>query len=233
MIADVMQDGADGYYTTWWAVRKDGPIRSFEDMKGHRAAVNAKGATTDMQLRASLRKHDVGDNDFVEVEADFANMFAMAEADKVDVVPVMPQFSHDFDATGKYRALFTTREFMGGSDEVGFWVAKADFIAAHRAALVDMLTDHMAATRWFLDPKNRDAAMAITEAFTKQSPDAVAYVFTKGDIYRSPDLVPNVKAVQQDIDQAATMNLLPSRIEAVPHYTDLSLVQEAKARLDR
>ena len=37
----------------------------------------------------------------------------------------------------------------------------------------------------------------------------------------------------EEIDQAASMNLLPSRIEAVPHYSDLSLLQEAKTRLDK
>jgi sulfonate transport system substrate-binding protein len=52
VIADIAQDGGSkGYYTTWWAVRKDSPIKTLADMKGHTAIVNAKGASTDMFLR--------------------------------------------------------------------------------------------------------------------------------------------------------------------------------------
>jgi sulfonate transport system substrate-binding protein len=233
MIADVMQDGGEDYYSTWWAVKKDGPIKSFTDLKGRTAVVNAKGVTTDMHLRGMMRRHGVADGDYAIIEADFANMLAMVENGKADAVPVMPQFSHDFEATGRYRSLFTTREAVGGSDQVGFWAAKAEFIAQHRPALVDFLADHMRATRWFVDAKNRAEVLALTQAFTKQSKDSLAYVFTKGDIYRSPDLVPNVTAVQKDIDEAAEMKLLPGRIEVAPKYLDLSMAEEAKARLDK
>ena len=44
IVADVMQDGVAGYFATYWAVRKDGPIKDFADMRSHRAAVNAFGA---------------------------------------------------------------------------------------------------------------------------------------------------------------------------------------------
>src|SRR5579863_6030052 len=153
VVADIAQDGSShGYYSTWWAVRKDSPIKTMADMKGHTAIVNAKGASADMFLRGLLRRNGVADNDFTEIEADFTNMLPMLEAGKGDIAPVMAQFNHDFQATGRYRVLFTTTDAVGGDDEVLFWVAKADFIAAHRAAVVDMLTDHMAAVRWLLDP---------------------------------------------------------------------------------
>jgi len=231
IIADVAQDGGEGHYSTWWAVRKDGPIKTLQDMKGRTAIVNAKGATTDMDLRGLLRRNGVADNDFTEIEADFANMLPMLESGKADTAPVMPQFNHDFVATGHYRPLFTTREAVGGADQVLFWVMKAEFIAAHRAALVDFLADHMAAVRWFANPANREEALALTEGFTKQSREALSYVFTDDDVYHSPDLVPRVVMVQKDIDVAVGMNLLPSRIEVVPDYVDLSLAAEAKARL--
>jgi sulfonate transport system substrate-binding protein len=231
VIADIAQDGGTkGFYSTWWAVRRDGPIKSFADMKGHTAIVNAKGATTDMNLRTMMRKNGVADNEFSEIEADFANMLPMLEAGKADIAPVMVQFNHDFLATGRYRPLFTTTDVVGGDDEVLFWVMRADFIAAHRAALVDFLADHMKAVRWFLDPAHREEALKITVDFTKQSPQALAYVFTKEDVYRSPDLMPVVAPIQKDIDQAVEMKLLPARIEVAPHV-DLSLVEEAKVRL--
>jgi sulfonate transport system substrate-binding protein len=235
IVADIAQDGGTtGHYSSWWAVRKDGPIKTLQDMKGRIAIVNAKGATTDMLLRQTMRRHGVADTDFVEIEADFANMLAMLESGKADTAPVMVQFNHDFVATGHYRPLFTTTEALGGEpDQVLFWVMKADFIAAHRAAIVDFLAGHMAGMRWFLDPRNRDEALAMTAAFTKQAPEALAYAFTKSDVYRSPDLVPVIPPVQKDIDLAYSMNMLPARIEVAPRYVDLSLIADAKAQLSR
>jgi sulfonate transport system substrate-binding protein len=231
IVADIAQDGSThGYYSTWWAVRKDGPIKDFADLKGHTAIVNAKGATTDMLLREMARKNGVADNDFTEIEADFTNMLPMLEAGKGDAAPVMAQFNHDFQATGHYRSLFTTTDAVGGDDEVLFWVMKADFIKANRPAIVDMLTDHMAAVRWFLDPANRNEALALTHDFTKQSLQALDYAFTKEDVYRSPDLLPVIPPIQKDIDTAVSMKMLPAGIEVAPHYVDLTMVQEAAKR---
>jgi len=232
VVADVAQDGGNEYYQTWWAVRKDGPIKTIEDLKGHIVIVNAKGASTDMFLREMTRRHGVADSDYTEIEANFANMLAMLENGKGDAAPVMAQFNHDFEATGRYRALFTTSEVVGGTDQVLFWVMRADFIAAHRAAIVDFLADHMAGVRWFLDPANRAEALKIAHDFTKQPLEALDYVFTKNDVYRSPDLRPEIPPIQKDIDTAVRMKLLPASIQVAPTYVDLSMVEEAKARLD-
>ena len=230
VVADIAQDGGSkGYYTTWWAVRKDSPIKTLADMKGHTAIVNAKGASTDMFLRQTLRRHGVADNDFTEIEADFTNMLPMLEAGKGDIAPVMAQFNHDFQATERYRVLFTTTDAVGGDDQVLFWAMRAEFIKAHRPAIVDMLTDHMAAVRWFLDPANRNQALALTHDFTKQSLQAIDYAFTKDDVYRSPDLLPLIPPIQRDIDTAVSMKLLPASID-VSKYVDLSMVEEAKKR---
>lgn len=233
IVADIAQDGGTtGHYSSWWAVRKDGPIKTVQDLKGHTAVVNAKGASTDMLLRETMRRNGIGDNDFVEIEADFANMLAMLESGKADIAPVMAQFNHDFVATGHYRSLFNTTDAVGGADETLFWVMKADFIAAHRAAIVDFMSGHMAGVRWFLNPANRSEAMALTAKFTKQTPEALAYVFSNDDVYRSPDLLPVVPPIQRDIDMAVSMKMLPGRIDVIPHYVDLSLIADAKARLD-
>src|SRR5258708_16196533 len=56
IVADVMQDGAPGYYSTWWAVRKDGPVRTVAYMKDRRAALNELGATSAIVLRQVPRR---------------------------------------------------------------------------------------------------------------------------------------------------------------------------------
>jgi sulfonate transport system substrate-binding protein len=231
IVADVMQDGVPGHFDTYWVVRKDGPVRTVEDLRHRRAAINALGATTDMVLRGKLRQHGVADNEYVVIETNFANMLAMMENDKVDLVPVMPQFSHDFEATGRYRTLFTVGEERGPS-QVGLWAIAAGLIAAQRPALVDFLEDDMRSVRWFLDPNHREEALAIAQAVTRESRAALDYAFGPGDLYHSPDLLPDIPAVQKDIDQAFGMKLVPARIVVDPAYVDLTLVADAKARLD-
>jgi sulfonate transport system substrate-binding protein len=231
IVADVMQEGVPGHFTTYWAVRSDGPVQRIEDMKGHRAAINAFGATTDLILRRALRTHGVTDADYVVIEANFANMFPLMEDGKVDIVPVMPQFNHAFMSSGRYRPLFKTTEIVGQS-QVGMWVMRADFIAAHRPQLVDFMEDIIRATRWILAPAHREEALGIAQAVTKEPRQALDYAFTNDDLYHSPDAVPNIAVVQKDIDQAVEFKMVPARIEVAPHYVDLSLVAEAKARID-
>ncbi len=233
VVGDVIQDGLPGHFNAYFAVRKDGPIQRIDDMKGHRAAVNALGSPVWVELHVALARHGLGDKDYVVIEGNFANMFALIEADKVDVVPVIsPKLSKPFDDSGRYRALFTaSQEF--GPNQAALWAMRADFIAPHRAPLVDYFEDAMRATRWFLDPAHHDEAVAIVESVTKEPKANVDYAFTARDVGRSPDLVPNIAAIQEEIDTAADLKLLPQRIVVSPDRVDLSLVDEAKMRLDK
>jgi hypothetical protein len=52
IIADEFQDGVPGYHTNDFVVRKDGPIKTVEDLKGKILASNQTGSAVDMALRA-------------------------------------------------------------------------------------------------------------------------------------------------------------------------------------
>jgi NitT/TauT family transport system substrate-binding protein len=232
VVSDVIQDGLPGHYDEPFIVKKDGPIKTIADIKGKRIATNAIGSASDNAMRMGLRKKGIQDKDFTTVEADFANMVPMIEADKVDLAALMPQFIHRVDALGKYRTLFTASEARGGPAQTVFWVMREDFIAAHRAALIDFFADHIRAVRWFLDPKNREEALAIAMQVTKQQRDDLDYAFTDADFYRSPDLLPDIAAAQREIDESVKLGLLPKAVKLSPTHVDLSLVTEAKKRID-
>jgi ABC-type nitrate/sulfonate/bicarbonate transport system substrate-binding protein len=85
--------------------------------------------------------------------------------------------------------------------------------------------------RWILDPKNRAAAVKLVADFTKQ-PESVyaSWIFTKGDDYHAPDSRPDVAAMQKNLDIAKQLGVLKENID-VKAYSDLSLVEEASARL--
>jgi sulfonate transport system substrate-binding protein len=230
IIADVLQIGRKGYFPGAYVVAKDGPIKTIADIRGKRVATNAIGSEADSTMRAMLRRYGIKDGDVTTVEANFANQPAMLEGGKVDMIELLPQFAHDLMATGKYRVLFTAADVHGVSESV-FWAARSDFIAAHRPALIDFLTDYMRAVHWFLDPSHRREALAILVAVTHEPERNLAFAFTGHDFYHDPDLVPVIPAVQKEIDEDVKLGVLPQRVDVSPKYVDLSLIAAAKRRL--
>ena len=231
IVADVLSDGREGYFSEYFVVMADGPIKTIDDIKGKRIATNTIGSASDAAMRAMFRKHNIKDADFTTVETSFSNMPAMLDGGKVDMIGVLPQFAKDIIGNPKYKVLFTARDAVGPTQAV-MWAMRADTIAAHRAAFVDFFEDQIRARRWFQDPANHVEAVAICADVTKLPEDKLGYVFTKADFYRSPNLVPDVELAQKEIDEAVELKVLPKPVQISPKYVDLSLVQEAKSRID-
>jgi NitT/TauT family transport system substrate-binding protein len=182
-------------------------------------------------MRTMLRKHGLKDSDVTTVEANFANMPAMLDGGKVDMIGVLPQFSTGIIGNDKYKVLFTGRDAVGPIQAV-MWAMRADVIAKNRPAWVDFFEDHIRAVRWFLDEKNHEAALDITADVTKLPKDKLAFAFTTEDFYHSPDARPELDTVQLEIDRAVELGALPKAVKIVPDHVDLSLIEEAKKRID-
>ena len=231
IVADVVSDGVPGHFSENFVVLADGPIKTVEDVKGKRIATNTIGSASDEAMRTMFRKHGVKDSDFTTVEASFGNMPAMLEGGKVDMIGVLPQFAHGIIGNPKYKVLFQAKDAVGPTQAV-IWAMRADVIKAHRAAFVDFFEDHIRARRWFFDPKNRDEAIAITSDVTKLPKEKLAFAFTKDDFYRSPDARPDLVSMQKEVDDSVKLGVLPKPVQFSPKYVDLSLVAEAKKRID-
>jgi hypothetical protein len=89
----------------------------------------------------------------------------------------------------------------------------------------------MRALRWFLDPHNRTEALAILAEVTHKPLKDLQFAFTAHDFYRSPDLFPDIGAVQREIDEDVKLGVLPKAITVSPKYVDLSLIKAAAKRL--
>ncbi len=232
IIADEIQDGAPGYYSHEFMVHKDSPIKSVADLKGKVLATNAAGSAVDIAMRAILKKNKIDDKkDVTVVETAFPNMKAMLGEKKVDLVPAVLPFSMDPGLRSISRTLFTERDALG-TNELAFWAVRAGFIQKNRAALVDLAEDSMRIIRWYIDPANHKAAVEIAAKITKQpAQNFDSWLFVKGkDYYRDPGMVPNIQALQSNLDVMRQLGLLKSPI-AIKQYADLSLVQEAAKRL--
>jgi sulfonate transport system substrate-binding protein len=231
VIADDFQDGVGSHYTDEYFVLNDGPIRTVEDLRGKVVATNAAGSAVDIAMRAMLRKHGLEDKrDYTEVEAAFPTMWAMLTQKKADLIPGVIPFAFDPAFRKSARVLFTQKDAIGPTQMI-VWAARKGFIEKNRAALVDMMEDMLRIVRWYLDPANHKEAVAIAARLTKQPPERFdSWLFTAKDYYRDPGMVPNLAALQVNIETQKQLGFLKSDFD-VKKYADLSIVEEAAKRL--
>jgi len=228
-IADVFQDGANGYYSNRYFVNGDGDIKKVEDLKGKRVASNGVGGAIDMALRKMLHSKGLDKGDYTLLEVRFPNMPAMLKEEKVDLVGAVLPFSNTLEKQGA-RALFSMKDAMGETQMI-LWAAREPFLDKNKQALLDFFEDQQRALHWFLDPKNRDEAIKIISAFTKRPASSYAsWLFTKKDYYRAPDGQINVTALSNNVALQHELGFLKAPID-VPKFVDNSLAKEAGSRL--
>jgi sulfonate transport system substrate-binding protein len=230
IICDEFQDGTPGYYSQEFMVLKDSPIKKVEDLKGKVVATNAEGSAVDVAMKAMLHKHGLEPNrDYTVVEAPFPAMRPMLAEHKVDLIPAVLPFSYDPALQSIARDLYTARDALGVSDFV-VWVARKPFIDKNRAALVDFMEDTLRITRWYEDPANHQAAMQILGDLVKRPPSIFSWAFTHRDVYHDPNLMPNLAALQKNVDMTHELGFTRGSFD-VKKYSDLSIVEEAAKRL--
>jgi len=235
VIADEFQDGVDGYYSDEFFVLKDGPVKSIKDLKGKVVATNVAGSAVDIIMRAALRKNGLDDRkDVSTIETAFPNMKPTLLSKKADAIPGVIPFAFDPELRAASRVLFTQKEIVGRTQMI-LWAARAGVLQKNRAAMVDFMEDSIRAARWYLDPANHAEAVEIAARVSKRPAAAFdKWLFVKagqnGDYYRDPDMVPDLKALQANINLQHQLGLAKSSIDVSKH-ADLSIVREAAKRI--
>src|SRR5262249_32622313 len=127
-----------GYAGTSFWVRK-GEIARVEDLKGKTIGVNARGNTPDAVLRITMGRHDLQDGrDYQIVEMRYAALLAALESKKLDSAVLILPFSVLAEKNPDLTPLFGLGDVMGPTETVMF-VARTDWLAKNRAAVVDFL----------------------------------------------------------------------------------------------
>jgi len=230
VICDNFEDGYEGYYSNEYDVLADGPIHKVEDLKGKVIAINAAGSAVDIAIRAMLHQRGLEANrDYTIIEAPFPAMRAMLAEKKADIIAAVPPFSFDPELKKIARPLFTSKDALGLSQFI-MWTARKPFIDAHRAVLVDLLEDSLRIIHWYMDPQNHDAVEQIAGRVTKQPPSQFGWVFTKADYYRNPQMLPNLDALQKNVEVTHELGFVHAKLDVKSH-ADLSMIEEAAKRL--
>jgi ABC-type nitrate/sulfonate/bicarbonate transport system substrate-binding protein len=147
----------------------------------------------------------------------------------VDLIPGVLPFSLDPELRKIGRPLFKQNEAIGETEMI-VWAVRKPFIDKNRAALVDFMEDSLRIVRWYLDPANQKAAAEIAAKVTKQPAERFDWVFTEKDYYRDPNMLPNLQALQKNLDMTTDLGFVKGNVDVAQH-TDLSLVKEAAARI--
>jgi len=231
IVGDQFKDGVPGHFSTRYSVLKDSPVQKVADLKGKVLATNAAGSAVDIGMRAMLRKAGLEDKrDYTVIEAPFPTMKAILTQKKADLATFVAPFAFDPELAQIARPLFLQKEGIG-TTQMTVWVLRQSFIDKNRAALIDFMTDALRVVRWYLDPKNHDEAVQIAARLTKLKPEQFAdWLFTDKEYSRSADLLPDLAALQSNIDVQRELGFLKGPID-IQKYADLSLVREAAQRL--
>ena len=230
IVADEIQDGAPGYYSTPYFVRKDSGIDKIEDIKGKVAVTNGLGSGVDIVMRAALRRHGLEvQRDYTMNEAPFPTHKEMLKEHKGDLVVGVLPFSYDREFNEIAKSLFTTGSSLGRI-ALSFWAVRQSFLDRNRAALVDLMEDYVTMLRWFHDPNNHDEAVGIVARFLRRPPALFAdWLFTRKDFYRALDGKPDLKVVQESVDKVKELGFIKETLD-VSKYADLTMVDEAAKR---
>jgi NitT/TauT family transport system substrate-binding protein len=230
VISDQIRDGDSGYFSNQFFVRKDSGIKRIEDLKGKVLATNILGAGVDIAMKAGLKKHGLKDKvDYTVIEAPFPTMPAILNDKKADLVTAVMPFAANALLNQIGVPLFTQSEGMGPTQFL-VWTARQTWLDKNRAALVDYMEDMMRIERWYLDPKNHDEVAKLVGGMTKTPPENLGWLFTKKDYYHDPNMMPDLAALQRNVDTTYEMGFIKSKLDVKAH-SDLGLIEEAAKRL--
>jgi NitT/TauT family transport system substrate-binding protein len=225
-IADLAQDGP--WFSQVFGVKKDGDVNKVEDLKGKALAVNALGGGSDMAARAVLVKHGLTpEKDVRIIEASFGAMGAMVRQGKIALGTFPAPTWALAEKAGDLKPLFRQEDGLGVQQFL-LYVAREDFIAKNRAALVAYFADYLRGLKAVLDPKNRDKVLkVVSELAGSPVANFEDWALLKDkDYYHSPDGRINVEALQNNINTLKQLGLLKETLEVKPHI-DHSLVDAA------
>lgn len=111
------------------------------------------------------------------------------------------------------------------------WAARAAFLDENRSAMADFMADALRARRFYLNPADHREAVELVAKVAHLPPERLkAWLFTKDDYYRDPDALPDLDALQANIDLQRQLGFLKSGFD-VRKFADLGFAQEAVTRL--
>jgi sulfonate transport system substrate-binding protein len=224
IIADVFQDGHEGYASNTFFVRSEDSLKKVEDLKGKKIAINAYSSAVDLELRVVLKKHGLDPKRDVEiVEVTFPNMGPALREKRVDCAVMVLPFMAVEENKGGIRPLFTGTEAFPRFSVV-FMAARNEYLKEHRDLVKAWLADYVGMLHWLYAPENRATAVREVAKITKSPEDVLnTYFLTPRDYYRDHNACITSANVQPSIDAMVKEGFLAAPVD-MGKYIDTSML---------
>jgi ABC-type nitrate/sulfonate/bicarbonate transport system substrate-binding protein len=156
-------------------------IASIKELKGKTVMVDGPKGITRLYVERMLAANGVqlGETQTLFAGATSARFSALV-AGAIDATILLPPFNFFAESAG-FRNLGLSVDYTPELPFTGA-VVNRNWAAAHRATLDRLLAVHNQSMAWFLDPRNREPAIALMVEATRQKPEDVAkaYDFLQG-----------------------------------------------------
>ena len=231
IIADEIQDGAPGYYSTPYFVRKDSGIDKIEDMKGKVAATNGLGSGVDIAMRSALNKHGLqvdarlhhdrgalpgaqGDPQGEEGRSGGrrAAVLLRSGAQRIRQAAVQHPIGHR-----PHRAVV-----LGGAQGLHRQEPR-------RAGRSDGGLRPRCCAGTTIRRTTRRRSRSPRASSSARRPPSSSWLFTNKDFFRDLTANPTCKVVQSSIDKVKELGFIKETLD-VSKYADLTIVEEAAKR---
>ena len=219
-----------GYLQTYYWVHGS-EIKRVEDLKGRIIGISTRGSNVSSAAEMVMSNHGFHEpRDYRLLEVPFPSQLPSLQAHKIDAAVLVPPFHVQAEKDPELKPVFSVGDAFGPVETL-MWMAKAEFVAKNRAALVDFLEDNIRMRRWMFDPKTRMDAVKQLSDTTKIPIERYSdWVYTKDDYYYDPKAMVDAALLQKNVNDMKAAGIISEAIDVKP-YIDMSLVTEAAGRI--
>ncbi len=161
-------------------VRKDGPIRSFADMRGHTIAIPSRFSDERLILFRAMKIWGIKPREIKMVEMAPPDVSGALAARAIDAFSMGEPFPSQAEMAGYGRVLFQAREYW--PDYMSCILVVREDLIDRRPEVVQTLVDGIARSGLWLDkgkPQREDAADFVGRYYYNQKPALLRWALTK------------------------------------------------------
>ncbi len=198
IIAQHVQEQKD-YFSVYWAVKDDGPIKSAADLKGKVIGTNAYGSGVYFQMLLWLKQNGLDpEKDVKIVETGFPASADAIRSGRVDAGPLVQPFALLAEEKGDTRELFALSEVQSPTVQI-FEGCRQAYADANPEIVKAYIKDLQRAMKMLLE--DRSLAVAVASEITRAPKELLdKYLFTNKDFAHSDDMSPNLESIQATLD---------------------------------
>src|ERR1700723_1140542 len=167
-------------YGSAFVVRKDGPIKTFADMRGHNGAIPSRFSDERLLVFRAMKAYGIKPSEIKMIEMAPPDVAGALNAKAIDSFVMGEPFPSQAEMAGFGRVLFQAREYW--PDYMSCILVVRQDLIDNRPEVVQTLIDGIARSGLWLDqgkPHREDAADFVGRFYYNQKPALLRWALTK------------------------------------------------------